>query len=319
VERSITYVDLSRGYKKSKQTFHDNRKLYCIPNGQAQQTNSDSSNFTSKVNQGCFKRDRTTAQKEPARMSKADRTDVLDNAPLRYAPANELGVVFLFAHLAHKWKIRVDQIRAAFPDCIAYQKVKNGERNLLIEFEYKSSNFIAHKHDRSKCNMIVCWEHDLVKVPPNIEIIELRNEFGLGFHAWIMPINDPYKAELREIRYSDKWSVPRQTHKGDLILFYFTLPDQFISELFVAEDNAKSVKAGWKKGMDFMAPIKKICSLKSPIFYQDLKRHPVISHSHFVRFQMRGRINAIEYWPYLSDMIIKRNPACKSVLSKYIK
>jgi hypothetical protein len=251
-------------------------------------------------------------------MSKADRPHVLDNAPMRYAPANELGVVFLFAHLARKWNIRIDQIRPQFPDCVAYQRVKKGERKLLIEFEYRSSNFVAHKHDFSKCDMIVCWENDLATIPSNIEIIELRNEFGLGFHVWIMPINDPYKDELTKTKYNDNWSVPRQTHKGDILLFYFTLPHQFISEIFVAKEDAKLIKAGWKKGMDFMCPIKKVCSLKAPIFYQDLKRHQVLSRSHFVRFQMRGRLNAMEYWPYLAEMIIRRNPACVSKLKKYI-
>jgi len=26
-----------------------------------------------------------------------------------------------------------------------------------IEFEYKSSNFITHKHDPTKCVLVICW------------------------------------------------------------------------------------------------------------------------------------------------------------------
>ena len=39
------------------------------------------------------------------------RAEVLEGARLRYGPANELGAVFLFAHLAYKWRIRVDAVQ----------------------------------------------------------------------------------------------------------------------------------------------------------------------------------------------------------------
>ena len=55
-------------------------------------------------------------------MAYEKRPEVLEGAPLHYAPENELGVVFLFSHLAKKWRVKVEQIRAKYPDCIAYQK-----------------------------------------------------------------------------------------------------------------------------------------------------------------------------------------------------
>lgn len=60
------------------------------------------------------------------------QAEVLDGAPIRYAPANELGVIFLFAHLAKRWRLRIDAIQPGYPDCIAYQKIQGGELGLGV-------------------------------------------------------------------------------------------------------------------------------------------------------------------------------------------
>jgi len=76
----------------------------------------------------------------------------LDNAPLDYAPQNELGVVFLFSHLARRrCGLRVQQIKAGYPDCIA---TKGGKR-VRIEFEYRSRSFKSHRHEAKKCDWLV--------------------------------------------------------------------------------------------------------------------------------------------------------------------
>lgn len=245
------------------------------------------------------------------------QAEVIEGAPLRYAPENELGVVFLFAQLAKKWCLRVDKVRAGFPDCLAYQKIKGKERQIRIEFEFKSKNFKTHGHPASKCDWIVCWEHNWPDVPANLQVIELRREFGLGFNVWIMPVNSPFKEKLEQYDSFDKWSLPSQCHKGDLILYYFTKPEQFIRNIFIAKDRAKWVKAEWRDGKDYMAPTRRLCSLKAPIFFEDLRRHRVLSFAHFVRNQMQGRPNATEYWPYLYELIVKRNPSVKPKLRQY--
>lgn len=245
------------------------------------------------------------------------RSEVLEGAPLRYAPVNELGLVFLFAHIARKWRLRVDSIQPQFPDCIAYQKVHGKEKRIRIEFEFNSRNFKNHGHDPRECDWIVCWEHDWPDAPSNLQIVELRREFGLGFNVWIVPISDPFKWQLEQINFSDQWSLPSQCHKGDLILFYFTSPEQSISHIFVAVDRARKVTAGWKKGKDYMGPIRRVCYLKSPVFLDDLRNHRILLTAPFVRGKMRGRPNATEYWPYLYDMIVKRNPTMKSKLQKF--
>lgn len=75
------------------------------------------------------------------------RGEVLEGAPFRYAPANELGVVFLFAHIARKWRLSVDSLQFGFPDCIACQKIHGEEKRIRIEFEFNSRIFKNHGHN----------------------------------------------------------------------------------------------------------------------------------------------------------------------------
>jgi hypothetical protein len=245
------------------------------------------------------------------------QSEVLEGAPLHRAPENELGVVFLFAHLARKWRLRIDTIRSKFPDCIAYQKAQGKEKRIRIEFEYRSRNFKTHKHPAGKCDWLVCWEHDWPEAPGSLQIVELSREYGLGFNIWIMPTNGPYKKVLEKRNSSQRWSLPSQCHQGDLILYYFTRPEQCIRHIFIATDRARKVTAEWKKGRDYMGPIRRVCRLKAPIFLDDLRNHRVLSTAHFVRSQMRGRPNATEYWPYLYDMIVRRNPSVRVKLSRF--
>jgi len=250
--------------------------------------------------------------------SRKKRPEVLDGASLHYAPENELGVVFLFADLVKRWRLRIEEISASFPDCIAYQKVKGGEKRIRIEFEYKSRNFKTHKHSASECDWIVCWEHNWPDAPKNVNIIELRREFGLGFNVWIMPVQPENTKELQARKQLSKWSVPGQTHKGDLLLFHVTKPEMCIRYVYEAEERASKQEAEWKGGEeDLMAPIRKICELKAPIFFEDLKRHRIVRTSGFVRSRMLGRHNAIEYWPYLYDIITRRNPSVRKSLKRY--
>jgi len=99
----------------------------------------------------------------------------IDFRGLRHAPTNELGVVYLFGMIADEMGFLVEALHTAFPDCEAKRIIKgSGKRwqRVLIEFEYRSSNFIEHGHDAKLCDMIVCWEHDWPECP--LEVIELR-------------------------------------------------------------------------------------------------------------------------------------------------
>lgn len=245
--------------------------------------------------------------------------------PMNYAPENELGVVFLFAHLAKKLRLRIDEIKPGYPDCIAFQKSHGKEKRIRIEFEYKSKNFELHGHDPKKCDCIVCWEHNWPSVPRKLQIVELRREFGLGFNIWIMPVVPEYQETLDDYPRGE-WSVPSQAHKDDLVIFYFTGGKQkCLKYIYQCKERAFFIKNAWwrkvrtdlKKKSDHRADIRRIAELKAPIFLEDLRRHRVLSTSGFVRADMRGSRNATEYWPYLYDSITAKNPSLRVKLKKF--
>jgi len=261
------------------------------------------------------------------------RPETLDGASLQYAPENEMGVVFLFANLAKKWRLKVETIRAGFPDCIAWQKIGGKEKQVRIEFEYRSKTARAHGKGLKKCDWIVCWEHNWASIPNHLHVIELRKEFGLGFNVWIMAVDDPYKEEISGTKGKASWSVAQRAHEGDLVLFYHTRPDCCIKDVFkldrpiefrktdfheyVKYYKDKRKQGGKEGGKDYFGEMSRVCSLKSPVFLDNLKIDPILKTAGFVRAQMQGRIRATEYWPFLCEKIIKLNPSVKATLAKY--
>jgi len=147
---------------------------------------------------------------------------------LSEAPQNELGVVFLFARLQEKFGVRVEKIRAGFPDCLA-RKIRGDKNEIIrIEFEFKSANFKMHGHPPSECDWIVCWEHNWPDVPKHLRVIELRKEFGLGWHLWLNPKSTQWY-EGYDTKTHKNDSIPRQARKGDLLLIYFRKPKSEIA------------------------------------------------------------------------------------------
>lgn len=91
-----------------------------------------------------------------------------------FVPRNEQGVVVLFAMLAKEIGWEFVEIGASFPDAIL---CKNGEV-WRVEFEFRASNFIDHKHDIRECDMIVCWENDYIDCPLPIISLNKPDEIG---------------------------------------------------------------------------------------------------------------------------------------------
>ena len=234
----------------------------------------------------------------------------LKNAPLEYAPANELGVVFLFAHVARRLQFRIEEIRPQFPDCIAYRRMGDTDKKVRIEFEFRSSSFKAHGHDPSKCDLIVCWHHDWHDAPRRLEVIELKRYFGVARKVWI-------QQALRTVwDYLDRddsltWQVSKHATPGDVLLMYRCTPMSAITDVFTfCGNDIMRGDAGWRSGECYLADISRTCSLGSPVFLDDLRRHKVLSTASFVRRNMQGiGLLATEYWPYLYEMILDRNPA----------
>jgi len=99
--------------------------------------------------------------------------DLINFRGLVYAPLNENGVVFLFGKVMEDLNMYIEEIKPGFPDCIARRFVGKGWKRIRIEFEFKSKNFLNHKHNPNDCDVIVCWEHDWEDCP--IEVIELKD------------------------------------------------------------------------------------------------------------------------------------------------
>jgi hypothetical protein len=97
--------------------------------------------------------------------------------PLRHAPVNEQGVLFLFALMAERLGFLIEGIRSGFPDCEAKRRVgPDAWQGVSIEFEYESRNFSRHGHSPEGCDIIVCWVHNWPDCPKNLEVIALSEE-----------------------------------------------------------------------------------------------------------------------------------------------
>jgi hypothetical protein len=66
-----------------------------------------------------------------------------------------------------------------------------------------------------------------------------------------------------------------------------------------------------------MAKIRRIGKLSAPLFLEDLRSHRILSTAGFVRGKMRTRHNATEYWPFIYDVIVRRNPSIRRQLAAY--
>ncbi|MCX6377062.1 MAG: hypothetical protein NTU88_13695 [Armatimonadetes bacterium] len=235
-------------------------------------------------------------------------------APLDYAPENEQGVVFLFSQLAKRFGLHVERLQRGYPDCTAYQS--DGER-VRIEFEYRSHNFVPHRHNDKKCDCIVCWIHDWPGVPEHIRVIELRKEFGLGWAVWFQPIAAKFCPTQNE--RSGVWSVSRRAAVGDLLLFYRMKPDSFVKDIFRVATPVRSEECNpeWKEGEDWMTHARRVATLKSPLHFSQFKQHPVLGNANFVRGRMQGQYRATAYWPELYRMIIDCNPGLQKALRRF--
>jgi hypothetical protein len=95
------------------------------------------------------------------------------------APVNELGVVYLFGVLHDTFDFKIESIQAGFPDCIARRRIgQNRWEEVRIEFEYDSRAFVTHGHDPTGVDLIVCWRHNWLDCPKEIEIAELSTLLG---------------------------------------------------------------------------------------------------------------------------------------------
>jgi hypothetical protein len=93
---------------------------------------------------------------------------------LAHEPLNELGVVFVFGILARRLGFVVHRIQPDFPDCEAMREVARGQwQRVRIEFEYESRNFLRHRHQKERCDLIICWRHNWPECPASLQVLDL--------------------------------------------------------------------------------------------------------------------------------------------------
>lgn len=86
-----------------------------------------------------------------------------------FEPTNEQGVVSLFMLGAKDAGWDIVEIGTSFPDAILR---KDGVQ-WRVEFEYKSGNFLQHRHDPRECDIIVCWINDYPDSP--IPVLSIKS------------------------------------------------------------------------------------------------------------------------------------------------
>jgi len=115
-------------------------------------------------------------------IAKCKKESPLYGAPLTplgliHAPTNEMGVVYLCCVMSGHLGLVVTRLQAEFPDCEVMRQVENGQwQRRDAEFEHESRNFLIHKHDPYKCDMLICWVHNWPECPEWIEVVELSRE-----------------------------------------------------------------------------------------------------------------------------------------------
>lgn len=92
---------------------------------------------------------------------------------LKYAPSNEQEVVTLFAYVCKQLGYTIKRVQAEFPDCFIIDKDNN---EIRAEFEFKTNHFRLHKHDITKCDMVIAWEDD-INLGSKIKVLELKKFF----------------------------------------------------------------------------------------------------------------------------------------------
>jgi hypothetical protein len=239
--------------------------------------------------------------------------ELLEGAPLRYAPTNELGVVFLFSHLCRRMQLHVESVQAGFPDCIAFQRVGGKERRIRIEFEFRSSNFRAHGHPLDGCDWIVCWEHDWPGVPAEIKVVEMRRYFGRGFNVWavVCPPQEKWPARNKQ------WFA-KPVAKGDLVLFYEWSPLQSFRQICTVVDHGKVQKCeegDRNPGVLYAHTIRRVCTLEPPLHLKSLNADHLIPENAVLAGRYERKLT--EHWWRVYELIVRKYPDCAAALEAF--
>ena len=238
--------------------------------------------------------------------------EILEGAPLRYAPTNELGVDFLFSNLCRRMQLHVESIQAGFPDCIVRQRVGGKEVRIRVEFKFRSINFRAHGHAAEECDWIVCWEHDWPGVPQHLKVVELRRYFARGFNVWLM-IGQPEEGSWPA---RGKMAFGNRVAKGDLLLFYEAHPSQSVRHLYAVADEGEveTYKSDGKRGTGtfYGHTVRRVCTLKPPLPLKAIESDPLLSRAGLFSGKHNRKIT--EHWWRVYELIARKYPMSAAAL-----
>lgn len=88
-------------------------------------------------------------------------------------PHNENEILFLFGKYHRELGFSIVKeinTNGKSPDCVA---ITAEEKEVRIEFEFVSSNFLLHNHKKENCDLIICYIHNWKECP--VKVLELKN------------------------------------------------------------------------------------------------------------------------------------------------
>ena len=271
------------------------------------------------------KKDNKSWRKENMKKSSKTSTQMINYQGMQYAPEGELGVVYLFSKVQRKLGyLSIVRLRDTFPDCEA---LKFGRKKVQIEFEFRSGNFLPqHGEDGlKKVNEIVCWEDNW---PPakrgllqkhKVAIIELREFLGFERNIWFHVIkkryHDRYMEDLLHGLKTGDLPCHKSAKRGDLLLDYFGAPMSFLKGIELLTSDAYSTRS---KEFKHRAAVRRIAGLKNEIHMDKMRSEKSLIGGFFLKPNgLQGTPRITEYWPQLSELILRLNPQIKSKIRRY--
>ncbi len=85
------------------------------------------------------------------------------------APKNENQLRKIFDRYSYLFGIRVLHAQTEHPDYLLLM----GGREIRAEAELHSNTYLQHKHDKAKCDMVICWEHNLPVSKLELDVFEM--------------------------------------------------------------------------------------------------------------------------------------------------
>jgi len=97
---------------------------------------------------------------------------------LRFAPADRVGVIYLFGMISYELGFTIKSITSEFPHAEGTRMTSPDnpsapQEHVRIAFEFKSSDFKVRKRDETMIDLLICWSHNWDDCP--IEVLELES------------------------------------------------------------------------------------------------------------------------------------------------